>query len=373
MTAEEKKKVAVDFLRLAGQGHPRAMHEPPRPILLHWRVLFLALAVDLGGGCTRRGDNPTPANGADAGAADGPADQAFDSASVDRAADHTADVITPTAGSITEGSYRACQDFEVISPSTGCICSSPAANSTVCLPTCKTDTDCPAAPPGGPAAKCMEATGGLFSYCVMPCQAGASASACPSGYSCSGSRSNIGPFCAVPGSDISDLSSRYDSMPFDNHQPATPVGPARRLCGAAVVLSGELTAGDLNLQRSLRVKSGCLPSPPGYLYLEDVHAVELVGPGPHDLDLNSCGHAPYRMSVMLFHRPDSTTPYDTSSVCRNLLAFADPSARGDCGGGVSARFVGLQAGTVYVVVSSETPGKSGSYELTVTSGTSRCP
>lgn len=25
MTAEEKKKVAVDFLRLAGQGHPREM------------------------------------------------------------------------------------------------------------------------------------------------------------------------------------------------------------------------------------------------------------------------------------------------------------------------------------------------------------
>lgn len=354
------------------------MHAPPRPIVLHWNALLLAVAVAVGGGCTGRGDQPPPA---DAGRADAPADHANDSvmqpsvdvAPGDLAVDRSADVVPPPAGSITEGSYRACQDFEVISPSTGCICSSPAAGSTVCLPTCKTDTDCPAPPSGGPAVKCMEASGGLFSYCVMLCQAGAGASACPSGYSCSGSRSNIGPFCAVPGSDISDLSSRYDSMPFDNQRPADPVGPARRLCSAPVVLSGELATGDLNLQRSLRVKNGCVTSPPGYLYLEDVHAVELVGPGPHRLEINSCGHAPYRMSVMVFQRPGSTAPFDTSNVCRNLVASADPSARSDCGGGVSARFVGLQPGTIYVVVSSEDPGKTGAYELTVTSDTSRCP
>jgi len=35
MTAEEKKKVAVDFLRLAGQGHPREMQAALKPGGIH--------------------------------------------------------------------------------------------------------------------------------------------------------------------------------------------------------------------------------------------------------------------------------------------------------------------------------------------------
>jgi hypothetical protein len=140
-----------------------------------------------------------------------------------------------------------------------------------------------------------------------------------------------------------------------------------------MVLSGELASGDLHLTRAVRPKTGCGMAPPGYLYFQDVHAVELVGPGPHRLELDSCGHAPFGMSLMVFQRPGSSTPYDTSNVCRNLVAFADPSERRDCAGGVSTRLVGLQPGTVYVVVSSQSPGYTGAYQLTVTSETSACP
>lgn len=38
MTAEEKKKVAVDFLRLAGQGHPREMQAALKPGGIHHNV-----------------------------------------------------------------------------------------------------------------------------------------------------------------------------------------------------------------------------------------------------------------------------------------------------------------------------------------------
>jgi hypothetical protein len=337
-----------------------------RTDLLQWKVLFLSLAVGIAEGCADNG-RPPPVAG-EAGVA-----PPFDVAAGDSQGDTTADAITSAPASVTEGPYSACRDYEVISPSTGCICSLPSAGSTVCLPTCKTDTDCPAPPPGGPSVRCMEASGGLFSYCVMLCQSDAGASVCPSGYSCSGYRTNIGPFCAVPGSDISDLSSRYDSMPFENRGPAMPIGAVGRLCAAPVVLSGELASGDLQLQRAVRVRSGCLPSPAIYRYFQDVHAVELVGPGPHRLELDSCGRAPYRMSVVLYQRSGAAAPYDTGNICRNLVASADPSARRDCAGGVSARFVGLQPGTVYVVVSSESPESTGTYQLTVKSDTSRCP
>jgi hypothetical protein len=344
--------------------------QPPRtPYFLHQKILVLALAAALGGGCAAKeaDDGPSPPVGADASVVDAPAGDAPMGVQPD-----LADTNAPAPASVTEGPYSACRDFEASSPTSGCICANPNYGSTVCLPECKVDTDCPAPPPGGPAVRCMEATGGLFRYCVMLCQADAGAPVCPTGYTCSGYRTNIGPFCAVPGSDISDLSSRYDGMPFDNQHPATAIGPAQRLCGAPVVLSGELTTGDLNLPRAVRTRTGCTAAPPGYVYLQDVYTVELVGPGPHRLELDSCGHAPYRMSVMLFQRPGSSTPYDTSSVCRNLIGFADPSARRDCAGGVSARFVGLQPGSVQVVVSSEGTGV-GPYQLTVKSETSRCP
>jgi hypothetical protein len=110
-----------------------------------------------------------------------------------------------------------------------------------------------------------------------------------------------------------------------------------------------------------------------YHYFQDVYPVELVGPGPHQLELDSCGHASFGMTLMVYQRPGSSAPYDTSSLCRNMIASAEPSGRTGCAGGIATRFVGLQAGTVYLVVSSDSPGITGSYELTVKSSTSVCP
>jgi hypothetical protein len=189
-------------------------------------------------------------------------------------------------------------------------------------------------------------------------------------------RTNIGPFCAVPGTDISDVSSRYDTMPFDDQRPAMPVGATQRLCGATLTLSGQLAAGDLHVQRQIRLKERCQSSPAMYLYNQDVHAIELAGPGPHQLELDSCGHAPFGMALMVYQRPGSSAPYDTSSLgtlCRNMIASATPSGRTGCAGGIATRFVGLQPGTVYLVVSSDSPETTGAYDLTVKSSTSACP
>jgi len=277
----------------------------------------------------------------------------------------------------TTGPYRACADFDVTSPSTGCVCSDQGQGSTVCLPTCSKDSDCPAPPAGAPAVKCIAAQGGLFSYCVMPCTPagdGGTPSACPDGYTCSGQRDIVGPFCAVPGSPITDVSLRYDTTTPTPVSPAKPMGATQRLCGSPVVLSGTLLSSSMTATRVLSTTSGCLASPYSS-YPEDVYAIELVGPAPQTLNLDSCGHSAFPMAVMLYQKPGSTTPYDTMNVCNNLIASADPSGEPACGGGgVLERIVGLQPGTVLVAVATEDPsGESGAYALTVTSDTSMCP
>jgi hypothetical protein len=277
----------------------------------------------------------------------------------------------------TTGPYRACADFDVTSPSTGCICSDEGQGSTVCLPTCMKTSDCPQPPQGGPPVQCIAAQGGLFSYCVMPCTGGAdggTSSACPSGYTCSGQRDIVGPFCAVPGSPISDVTLRYDTTTPAPVAPATPVGTTRPVCSTPTVLSGSLSSSSLSLTRALSTTSGCLASPYSS-YPQDVYAIELAGPGPHELTLDSCGHSAFPMALMVFQKPGSTAPYDTKNVCNNLISSADPSGEPGCsGGGDLSRIVGMQPGTVFIVVTTEDPsGESGAYQLTVTSDTSSCP
>jgi hypothetical protein len=192
---------------------------------------------------------------------------------------------------------------------------------------------------------------------------GGSAGACPPGYACANG------ICAVPGAPVSDIGSRYDSTTPEPTKPATPVGPTQRLCGAPLVLSGELTATDPAVNRSLKTSGGCIGSP--YADVQDVYAIELVGSGPHSLELDSCGHSAIRMEVMLFQKPGSTTPYDTANSCQNMITSWEPSPRNNCNGGIQARSINMQPGIVYVVVTNE-GGELGTYELTVKSDTSRC-
>jgi hypothetical protein len=180
----------------------------------------------------------------------------------------------------------------------------------------------------------------------------------------------MGPYCAVPGGSLTDVSSRYDNASPEATKPATPVAPATKLCGSTT-LSGELSDTDLHLTRSVRLDARCVTSP--YQYYQDVHAIELVGPGPHRLELEACEPTNISMALMIFQKVGSTSPYDTANTCLNLISSPQPAAHPNCtSNGVSARFVGMQPGTVFVVVSSEGPDKTGSYSLSLRSETSTC-
>jgi hypothetical protein len=212
--------------------------------------------------------------------------------------------------------------------------------------------------------------GGLTQFCVLPCDADAG-TGCPQGYECIGHRAAIGPFCAVPGSYITDVSGRYDSTTPPAVQPAAPVASTARLCGS-MDLSGDLAVGDLHLNRNVKIGMDCHTSPASYFYYQDVYAIELVGAGPHRLVLDSCGQVQFGMSVMIYAKIGSSAPYDTSNICLNLIASADPSGKQGCSQGVSTRIEGLAAGIVYIVVTSNGPDVTGSYTLSVSSETSHC-
>jgi hypothetical protein len=215
-------------------------------------------------------------------------------------------------------------------------------------------------------------TGGLTQFCILLRDADAGAGVgCPQGYECSGSRAAIGPFCAVPGLSITDVSGRYDGTSPEPAQPGTPVGPTARLCGS-MELAGELTTDDLRVHRSIRQATGCATSPESYFYYQDVYAIELVGAGPHRLVLDSCGMGGFALAVMIFAKSGSSTPYDTSNTCLNLLSSAEASGTKPCGLGVSARLEGFQPSIVYIVVTSNGPEIAGSYTLSLSSETSRC-
>ena len=68
----------------------------------------------------------------------------------------------------------------------------------------------------------------------------------------------------------------------------------------------------------------------------------------------------------------SSTPYDTSNTCLNLLSSAEASGTKPCGLGVAARLEGFEPGIVYIVVTSNGPEIAGSYTLSLSSETSRC-
>jgi len=137
-------------------------------------------------------------------------------------------------------------------------------------------------------------------------------------------------------------------------------------------LAGELTTDDLRVHRSVRHATGCGTSPETYFYYQDVYAIELVGPGPHRLVLDSCGKGAFALAVMIYAKSGSATPYDTGNTCLNLLSSTEASGTKPCGQGVSARLQGFQPGIVYIVVTSNGPEITGSYTLSLTSETSRC-
>jgi hypothetical protein len=192
---------------------------------------------------------------------------------------------------------------------------------------------------------------------------------CPSGYTCSGKRSILPPFCAVPGSSISDISSRYDTSTPDPVAPASPIGQPVRICKTPVKLSGTLESGDVHVQRGIKTSGGCALSPATYLYWQDVYALELVGPGPHEIEITSPAPAGVTLALNIFQKPGSSTPFDTSKPCQSLVWTAED---GWLGGGLAGRLIGVQPGTLYVVATSTSPDKTGTYEFQAASTTSEC-
>src|SRR5450432_2273959 len=109
----------------------------------------------------------------------------------------------------------------------------------------------------------------------------------------------------------------------------------------------------------IRVTDSCGQPPPGYTYTVDVYAVELVGPGPHRLVVDTCDSEllfsgqvfnPIDTVVMAYQDSDgSNHPLDLDNACPHLLEQADDGCSNYAGPSL-LRMSGLHEGTVQIAV-----------------------
>jgi hypothetical protein len=109
----------------------------------------------------------------------------------------------------------------------------------------------------------------------------------------------------------------------------------------------------------IRVTNNCVLPPPGYTYTVDVYALELVGPGPHHLVVDTCdsellfsGQAFFPIDTVLMAYQDSDgsdDPLDLDDACPHLLAQADDGCSNHAGPSL-LRMTGLREGTVQIAV-----------------------
>lgn len=109
----------------------------------------------------------------------------------------------------------------------------------------------------------------------------------------------------------------------------------------------------------IRVTDNCGQPPPGYTYTVDVYAVELVGPGPHRLVVDTCDSEllftgqvfnPIDTVVMAYQDSDgSNHPLDLDNACPHLLEQADDGCSNYAGPSL-LRMSGLHEGTVQIAV-----------------------
>ncbi len=109
----------------------------------------------------------------------------------------------------------------------------------------------------------------------------------------------------------------------------------------------------------IRVTDSCGQPPAGYTYTVDVYAVELVGPGPHRLVVDTCdsellfsGQAFYPIDTVVMAYQDSDGsdhPLDLDDACPHLLEQADDGCSNVAGPSL-LRMTGLREGTVQIAV-----------------------
>jgi hypothetical protein len=109
----------------------------------------------------------------------------------------------------------------------------------------------------------------------------------------------------------------------------------------------------------IRVTDSCGQPPPGYTYTVDVYAVQLVGPGPHRLVVDTCDSEllfsgqvfnPIDTVVMAYQDSNgSNHPLDLDNACPHLLEQADDGCSNYAGPSL-LRMSGLHEGTVQIAV-----------------------
>jgi hypothetical protein len=150
-----------------------------------------------------------------------------------------------------------------------------------------------------------------------------------------------------------DVTSRYSAATSPQRAPILD-GSAE--LHAEHVFNGTLEGIDAPF---IRVTDSCGQPPPGYTYTVDVYAVELVGPGPHRLVVDTCDSEllfsgqvfnPIDTVVMAYQDSDgSNHPLDLDNACPHLLEQADDGCSNYAGPSL-LRMSGLHEGTVQIAV-----------------------
>ena len=232
---------------------------------------------------------------------------------------------------------------------------------TLCTGECSVD-GCPRAASGNVQVQCVRDFAGRPA-CALPCQDG---DVCPTGLACLPDRSGT-KYCVVPGFTETNVSS-YLSAEVVPSQPRVPENaPSARLCGT-LSYQGTLSTTDPTYVHTTRT---CfVSSMPRSVYV-DTYAFELVGPGPHDLEIDLCQKAEF-LSVLEVYQNNAGTPrvFDLAKPCPNLLATGNYSNTCSTGEGARLKVTGLVPGTAVVTVSSSPSLRTGAYTLRAKSTTS---
>jgi hypothetical protein len=155
------------------------------------------------------------------------------------------------------------------------------------------------------------------------------------------------------GGPYADVTSRYSAA---TSPVRVPVLDGSVELHAEHVFDGTLENTDAPF---IRVTDSCGQPPAGYTYTVDVYAVELVGPGPHHLVVDTCdsellfgGQAFYPIDTVVMAYQDSDGsdhPLDLDDACPHLLEQADDGCSNYAGPSL-LRMAGLREGTVQIAV-----------------------
>ncbi|HXU84156.1 MAG TPA: FG-GAP-like repeat-containing protein [Polyangia bacterium] len=232
---------------------------------------------------------------------------------------------------------------------------------TLCTRECSVDGCAPAAS-GNVRVQCERDFAGRPS-CALPCQDG---DLCPTGLECLPDRRGT-KYCVVRGFTEIDVSSFLSAEVVPTSPRVPENAPGARLCGS-LTYQGTLSTTDPTYVHTTRT---CfVSSTPRSVYV-DTYAFELVGPGPHDLEIDLCQKAEF-LSVLEVYQNNAGTPrvFDLAKPCPNLLATGNFGSTCSTGEGARLKVTGLVPGTAVVTVSSGPSLRTGAYTLHAKSSTS---